>query len=413
MNTVRKLTIEDVDAFTEISCNSYPWIGYQEDNVNRLKSWIENSIEQFPQQELFGAYRDKLLLGGMCLYDFKMNVTSTIMSVGGIGSVAVDLLHKKEGIAKELVQFSFQRYKECGVPLVTLYPFDAGSYKKMGFGYGSQINQYRVKTVGFPRGDSKQHIEFLNNEDRNEVLNCYNKFFERTNGLTEKLDKGLGDLFDFNENRIVGYRKDGTILGYLAFSFHKHYQYKNDLVIKELVYETPDVLLEFCTFLHTQFDQVERVIIETQDEYFHFLLSDPSRGTYDSFLSKYLETSTIGMGIMYRVVDIKTLFEKLVNRNFGNQNCKMKISIVDTFFESNNGSTIIHFVNGFPTITDNTDYDVEISMDVAEFSSLIMGAVDFKTLIRLGLARLSDNTFFESVQNVFRTEQKPMCLLQF
>ncbi|WP_408636410.1 hypothetical protein [Paenibacillus baekrokdamisoli] len=75
---------------------------------------------------------------------------------------------------------------------------------------------------------------------------------------------------------MVGYRKDGKILGYLVFSFHKHYQYKNDLVIKKLVYETSDALFELCTFLHTQFEQVERVIMDTQDEYFHFLLSDPT-----------------------------------------------------------------------------------------------------------------------------------------
>ncbi|QOT00364.1 sterol carrier protein domain-containing protein [Brevibacterium sp. JNUCC-42] len=69
--------------------------------------------------------------------------------------------------------------------------------------------------------------------------------------------------------------------------------------------------------------------------------------------------------------------------------CKCKLSVQDDLIESNNARVIIHFTNGFAQIVENEDYEVEIGMNVGEFSSLLMGAIDFKSLVRYGLATLS------------------------
>ncbi len=46
----------------------------------------------------------------------------------------------------------------------------------------------------------------------------------------------------------------------------------NDLVVKKFIYESREALMELMTFLHTQLDQVNDVILNTQEEYFHYLL---------------------------------------------------------------------------------------------------------------------------------------------
>ncbi|QOT00365.1 hypothetical protein JNUCC42_06510 [Brevibacterium sp. JNUCC-42] len=166
--------------------------------------------------------------------------------------------------------------------------FDIGFYRKLGFGYGGQMKQYQVKPTHFPKDSSKEHIHFLQREiDHDEVLRCYTQFYGRANGMIERHD--VEELFDANERRIIGYKKSGKVLGYLVVSYER------------------------------KSDQFESIKVDKQDEYFHYLLSNPNRGTSDAFASLYLETTTTGEGIMYRVTDITGIFQDLRDHNFGDQ----------------------------------------------------------------------------------------------
>jgi len=53
----------------------------------------------------YGLFEDGRLIGVMRLYDFTMKLLSTRTLVGGVGSVAVDLLHKKEKIARDMILY--------------------------------------------------------------------------------------------------------------------------------------------------------------------------------------------------------------------------------------------------------------------------------------------------------------------
>jgi hypothetical protein len=52
-------------------------------------------------------------------------------------------------------------------------------------------------------------------------------------------------------------------------------------------------------------------------------------------------------------------------------------------------------------------------LDISNFSSLIMGTVSFKALVRLGLANISDKKYTKLVNEIFKTEELPMCLVTF
>ena len=85
----------------------------------------------------------------------------------------------------------------------------------------------------------------------------------------------------------------------------------------------------------------------------------------------------------------------------------------DSFFKENEGSTLIHFVNGKPHLKDKGRHDVEIHLDVSDFSSLIMGVVNFKTLFEYRLAEISDTNYLGTVNTIFITEEKPKCTTLF
>jgi len=116
---------------------------------------------------------------------------------------------------------------------------------------------------------------------------------------------------------------------------------------------------------------------------------------------------------MYRVIDTKGLFKILSNHNFGDQSCKLRLIINDNFFYKNKSSTLINFVNGIPHLKVKGNHEVEIHLGVSDFSSLIMGVVNFKSLYEYGLAKISNIKYLDTVNKIFLTEKKPICTTLF
>ncbi len=116
---------------------------------------------------------------------------------------------------------------------------------------------------------------------------------------------------------------------------------------------------------------------------------------------------------MYRVIDVPALFNRLPDHNFNGQDLRLQLSISDSFIPENDGETFIHFDQGKAQVIDSGDSDVSITLDVAEFSSLIVGSVRFKELYKYGLAEMSNIEFLDVVDRLFRTDTKPFCLTRF
>ena len=121
---------------------------------------------------------------------------------------------------------------------------------------------------------------------------------------------------------------------------------------------------------------------------------------------------------MYRVVDVPRIFDLLGERDFGTpesgaQNCTLKLTVADSFLPENAGSTLLHFEGGTMQCLEGAPHDVEIRLDIAEFSSLLAGTVTFQSLHRYGLADISDPAHVETVNRLFAAERKPMCTTSF
>jgi len=155
------------------------------------------------------------------------------------------------------------------------------------------------------------------------------------------------------------------------------------------------------------------VVFNIQDEDFYHALRDPRNETGNFMPQVFYESNTQGVGIMYRAIDTPGLFRLLRDHDFGGQSCRLKLDIRDSFFPENDASTVVYFDRGRPTVEDGADYDLKISMDVADFSSLIMGAVRFRSLFNYGLAAISDPGAVATIDRLFRTEQKPVCTTPF
>lgn len=423
MSDIRHLTAEGIRDFANIAINAYPGFKINtEEGRQRLIDRLVEAQEHIPVVHLYGLYRDEQLVGGMRLHDFRMNMLGVEVGAGGVGMVAVDLLHKKEHVAKELIAFFLQHYRQQGVPLALLYPFRPDFYYAMGFGYSTKISQYRFRPAALRKGGSKAHVRFLTAEDKDALMDCYHRYQAATHGMIVRHPPEWDSWFTNLglERRLVGYVDDGRVEGYILFGFKARpvgmnateSPLRNDLVIREFVVTGREALGELLAFLSSQADQVDRIVLTTTNETFHHLLSDPRNEAETLIPSVYHESNVQGVGLMARVLDVQGMFRALASHDFNGQNLRLRLTIRDSFLPENDGSVLIAFQHGRATLPESGPYDAEIVLDVAEFSSLLMGAVDFQRLYDCNLAEISDPAYVSQVSRLFAAP-KPICLTDF
>jgi predicted acetyltransferase len=386
--------------------------------------WIAQKADSSVHQ--YGAFRDGALWGGMQLYDFSMTMGAIQVPVGGVGMVAVDLLHKKEHIARDLIAFFLDHYRSRGAPLALLYPFRPDFYKQMGFGYGTKMNEYRVHPEALPNGGSKEHLVVLDTGDSAQLLDYYNTYQSRTHGMLRRSAFEIARKFANPLTHIVGFRRDGRLHGYLQYRFRSVSDRNillNNLEVSEYLYDSPEVLAEMLTFLRSQADQIRTVVFWTQEDDFHYLLLDPRDGSDYLMPHIYHESNTQGVGLMYRVLDTVALLRFLDQSRyaFEDDTCCLYIEVADSFLPENSGLVVARFDHGHiqsverasavaVSTPDSVEKRISISLDIG---SLVLGVVGFKTLYAYGLVHISDTSEVDLVHRLFQTPARPRCVTAF
>lgn len=416
MSEFKPIGAEDREDFYRVVTHTYPGANFHSAEGRERFDKMFDSRDAEPGIRFYGIYRDGKLLGSMRLFDFVMNMRSATVDVGGVGFVAVDVAHKKERVAFELIQNYVRHFRERGVPMTALYPFRPDFYHKMGFGAGTQQNEYHVTTSTLPKGPSKAKVDFVSEDQRVLVRECYERLCQTTHGLFQRSNFDWSRVFSRADQRIVAYFDQGQIQGYILFTYvqaHPKTPFDHNMEVHELMYENPEALSQLMTFLQSQADQAELVIFHTQDEDFTYLLDDPRNHGKHMAASLFHETSLQGTGMMYRVTDTVGIWRVLTNVQFDVADCTISFNVRDSFLPENDDRVLVRFEHGYPSVLEEGVADIEISLDVAEFSSLLMGCVRFKSLYMYGRAQISDVSQLNTINRLFATEKKPICLTAF
>jgi predicted acetyltransferase len=410
MSEIRPITEQEIESCIALKKNAYP--GLEIDaalNRERILQGIRDP--SFPA--VYGLFREGQMVGSMKLYQYTMNFHGGRLPVGGLGDVAVDLVHKKKKICAEMVRFCIDSYRQQKRPCVLLYPFRPDFYKRMGWGFGPKMHQYRLKPDQLPVCSSWGHVRWLAQEQRPSVAECYQRFFQRQHGLLAWEPWEMQWPFEFPGNQTIGYQRSDSLEGYLVFSFRPtDHPLQNDILIRELIYSDPLVLRELLGFLRSQLDQVNRVILQTADDNFHFLLADPRDDSNRLIPSVYHQSDVSGVGLMVRIVDLPGFFQATPDQDWNGQTIAVTFTISDSFFPANEGSTTVEFRRGRATVAESKHADTEIRLDISDLSSLLVGAVDFGSLYRLGLVEVSASDSIGHLEALFRSE-KPICTTGF
>ncbi len=412
MGNVRLLEDKDFKEYARLSLEAYPAM-YPKMSEEQIDGWIKRMQTQQAEKsdiQYYGYFIDEKLLGAMRTHTFTMNVHGVDMLAGGVGNVCVDLTHKKEHIAKEMMEYFHELYMEMGAPLVLLWPFRSDFYMKMGYGYSPKYNKYMYRPADLPRG-SKEGVSFMTESDVGDLLECFNRYTAATHGMIYKKRRFFERFLQ--RYKVVGYRNGDGIEGFIGFNFKKllsDHPLLQNIEIEYMIYENPAALSRLLAFLQTQLDQVDRVEFITLDDDLHYISSDPRNGTPHIFYINQ-ESNVQGVGLMYRILNNKLFIEKLAPHDFNGVSLRVKFNVRDSFVPENDGPITVHFIDGKPSL--GNGFDVEVTLNVEYLSSLLMGVVDFRKLRTYGLVQASDEKYVETLDRLFHVVKKPETIEEF
>lgn len=416
MRTIREVREDELDEFARITVQAFP--GMKIDTPDAYSRMLERlaKVMKEPIVHFFGVFDDGRMVGVMRCYDFTMKLRNTRTLVGGLGGVAVDLRHKKEHVAADMVRYYLDLYREKGAALTALYPFRPDFYHRMGFGYGVKMNRYSFRPDSLPSATTDGRIDYLTADHRDDLAACYDRCLSRTNGLIELPPHVLDSLFSDNSVHLVGYWEGDALRGYLTFRFEPapgDNWLINNIQLRTLIYDDPAALAGLLGFLRKQADQVGRIIFETQDDTFQYVLEDPRDGSGNLLAGLWHQSNTQGTGIMYRVIDVERLFAVLRDHDFGGVSTAVRLDLTDSFLPENGGSYRLVVEAGRAMLAEVGEVDVAIGMDISDFSSLAVGAIDFERLYAYGRATISDDAHLPPIDRMFRAVSRPWCLTSF
>lgn len=398
---IRKITEKDVWDYYRIQTNAYPL--QVTDNFQDYKEWIMRVQKENPKVDNYGVFQNNVMVGGMRLHDFRMNFCYKEIEAGGIGAVAVDLLHKKEHVCKEIMHYFHRQHKDKKI--LILYPFRPDFYYKMGFGYGPPLYFYQTKPASFPNKHKKSHLVYLGIDDQEALLEFFNRYATQTHGVVKKNEFEFEHSLRNHSTKVIAYRKDNKIQGYMIFRFQKTNSENfltSDICIYEVVYENEEVLDEFMTFLHTQKDQVRHITFPTFDEQFYHNLDDVRSSRSCLLPPAYHDSAVLGVGLMYKVLDAKALIEELVADHLDAKGLKLKFEVYDSFTQQYQ-----NFVIGAKSNKTDRQTQIEVKMESSAFSSLMVGAFSFRKAVCFGKATISDEDHIDMVDELFSILPKP------
>lgn len=417
MNTeIRPVTPDDYPQFARIMGEAYPGIGIlNADARERYANGLEKALRD-ERRTLYAAFRDGTMIGVMCLHDFTMNVRGQLVPSGGVGSIAVDLAHKRKHVAKELMQFYIAHYRQQNANMLLLWPFRPDFYHQMGFGLGGPLYKYALKPDSFPRGDNDE-VRYLTADDVPALAAFYNRLCETQPGMVIeppsywRIVMGRKD-----EPRFVGCFLDDELRGFLVYRFVRGNPQSfvdNHMEVSLFFADDPEAMSQLGGFIHTQADQINRVMLITHEPHWYHLVHDARNDTGNVFRPVCHESHTAGVGIMYRIADLKALINQLSDVTFGEVSVALGVNLTDSFVPDNAGVHTLRFDDGRVSCTENEKPEVTLGIDVADLSSLLMGAVSLDSLLRFNRASLSDAGFADRLNRLFAQSQLPATYADF
>ncbi len=368
---IREIRKEDFDNFIRVYCGAYPGVDIIPE---KMAENLEKRLESKTSKTLVAEGDDGRILGGYTLYDFEIYQNYNELTMGGIGSVCVALDSKKQGVAKALIMDALQRMQEKNISTSILYPFRHDFYQKMGWGQVGEVKEYMFNPNSLPIDERRLYVRRSYETDLEGISVCYDRFARAGNCLAKRSERVW--QFKLKNPNIFVFEKDGEIQGYLQVAFEKGNGFlDNVLKIEEMIYNTQDAYFGLLSYIASQLDQFDNVLYYAScNEPFHILLAEPRRDK-DMICHLYKHSQKVGIGWMFRLVDVERSF--LSRMNYHGVDLEVTFEVEDSFLPVNSGMYKLILTDGKPQVIRDQKSECVIKLDISVLSQLFANYITF------------------------------------
>src|SRR6056297_2012560 len=351
----------------------------------------------------------------MRIIDYDMNYNGKFIKISGIGMVAVDLINKKQGVAKTLLDEYLDISERNGQFIAMLYPFRPDFYYKMGFGYGQKYFNYSFLPESLPKSNEIVSVKYLNGDDLPLLADCYLRYCQSRHGFCKRSCFELKEFrkkFD-KEGTVVGFKKNGRVDGYIYFVSKKCDEdnfLRHKLIIKEWIYNSPEAFNALAGFIHIQKNQYDFVEFDSQHKDFYYSLKDIRKSELKISPNIAHKFADSGIGLMYRIVNVDKFITKILsNYDINCPDMEIALAIEDSFRPINQKIFRISISNEHIKLVSTQENPIQINMKISEFSSLMMGTTELDTLYRLGKVKCNRKDI-SKLECFFNFSKYPECI---
>jgi predicted N-acetyltransferase YhbS len=387
------------------------------DSTDAFERYVESLREgsAYAEARLVIAERDGALAGAMRLYDYEMNVRGLDALAGGLGSVAVSAPHKRRGVARAMVAWYIDDYRRRGAPFAALYPFRPDFYRALGFGYGTPMQRYRFAPATLQAGGARGTVRLLGEADLDALIACTERVRASTNGLIKRHSFPTRRALRNPELRFIGVEDGGMLRGSMqtraiACDAQRN---RDELEVRDLLCEDEAYTAALLAYLHAQRDQFVRVTIESQDAAFYLAAPNDPRDGSDVSVAPPAghRVAETGLGIMYRILDVEGAFAHLPAFAAA---LVLRLVVDDSFVPGTGGTWTFRFgPHGAPLRDDGAQPDATLTIGIHDLSSVVMGSLRLRDVVRHRLAALEPRERLETVDAAFAVAQPPVCATRF
>ena len=405
-----------VPAMVRMLANAYPVMRLNDaDALDAFTARLRAGIGDTGTSTVVAEY-DGELAGVMRLYDFTMNVRGADALTGGVGSVAVGMPYKKRGIARAMIAWYLQAYRQRGAPFAALFPFRLDFYRALGFGYGAPVYRYAFVPATLRPSSGSERVRLLGEADVDALGACYERIRIATHGLMTRPPQTFSRALRDPQLQLAGVERDGVLRGFLQMSVQLpsdgSLRNRDVLVVRDLLAEDASALAGLVRFLRSQGDQFARITIESGDPALFLASEDPRDGS-DVAVSppaahRYAEA---GLGVMYRIIDIDAALACVPPARDA---FALRIDVRDDVVPALAGTRTVRFGDGTRSRRDDAARpDATLGIGIADLSSVVMGSLRLRDVVAHGLATLEPPSRLPIVDAAFRADAPPQCATRF
>lgn len=416
MRIIKEVGEDYIEEYLDIYLHAYP--AYKAGDAECRERYRKKTLFDMRNDkkvDFVGMFEGEKLLATMKLVNFDMNIYGKIQPAVGVMALEVHPIYKKQGIAFEMMKYYEDYSLKKGALVTVLLPFNMPFYRKMGYGFGSKLDEYHIPTENLPRAESQDRLKLLSMDDIDEVLNCYDEFAEDNHGMLKRFEEEEREIRGDTASIRVGYYGEGGLQGYIAYNFvdaHESNYTKNTLVVDEMVYKDGRVLKELLGYLHNQAALAQTVVIRSGEAEFYHLLDDPTDVSEHYIPYGYLQTNVSAICNMYKVLDLERFIKATGYRKLPPVDLRVCFEYYDEMYDNRGRLSLEIKREGEEAYSHWQLYqggqaDVHVRCKKADLSSVLLNSARIGPLLDLGVMEVDREELVPLLDIAFYNSQKP------